>query len=86
MKLTIWTMAIAATAAVVCLAQPVYAIGLAIYFSSMAYSDDMNNFPRRVNFVDDSMFALTNGIAALFVAFKWFANVGLRGEMIDVIY
>lgn len=59
---------------------------LMIYIFSMANLDNMDNFLRRVNFVDDSIFTLAKRITTLLVTFKRFTAVGLRGKMVNAIY
>lgn len=61
-------------------------IRLTVDFSSMANADDMDNFLRRVNFVYDSIVTLAKRIAAFFIAFKRFAGIGLKSEVINVFY
>lgn len=59
---------------------------LPVDFSSMSDSDDMDNFLRRINFIDYSIVALAKRITAVFIAFERFAGIRLKSEAIDVLY
>ena len=59
---------------------------LPVYFSSVSDSNDMDNFLRKVNFVYNSIVALGERIAALFVAFERFATIGMKSEVINVLF
>ena len=64
-----------------------YRMGLTIYFSAVAYSDDMDRFFGRVYLIDDAVIiSLSERISTLFVSFKRFSLVRAVNERVNGIY